>query len=421
MVEKPYRWAAGATLEEHSKRKHKILHEYFARYMAVRCQLPQQERFRLAIVEGFAGAGRYSCGTAGSPVIFIEELRAATEAFNLKRVSQGLGPLAIECLLVFNDSKPDTIELLKGNMQPLLAAAKDATPKLHVRIEYLTKPFEEAYPAIKQLLQQGRYRNVLFNLDQCGHSHVERKTLVDIMRSFASAEIFYTFAIEPLLAFLRKSEPQLVAAQLGYLGFDTADLGALAGRMNKNAWLGAAERLVFEAFRNCAPFVSPFSINNPDGWRYWLIHFANSYRARQEYNNVLHQNSSTQAHFGRSGLHMLSYDPAHDSGALYLFDLSGRHAAKNQLSEDIPRLVSEFGDAIGVGDLYENIYNMTPAHMDDIHAAMIESPDLEVITEAGGERRKPNTIGPGDIVRMKRQRSFFPMFFGGDPTDPFKK
>jgi len=63
---------------------------------------------------------------------------------------------------------------------------------------------------------------------------------------------------------------------------------------------------------------------------------------------------------------------------------------------------------------------MTPAHMDDIRAAMIESPDLEVITEAGGERRKPNTIGRGDIVRMKRQRSFFPMFFGGDP-DPFKK
>ena len=55
------------------------------------------------------------------------------------------------------------------------------------------------------------------------------------MHSFASAEIFYTFAIEPLLAFLRKSEPQLVAAQLGYLGFDTADLGALAGRMNKSA------------------------------------------------------------------------------------------------------------------------------------------------------------------------------------------
>jgi hypothetical protein len=68
-------------------------------------------------------------------------------------------------------------------------------------------------------------------------------------------------------------------------------------------------------------------------------------RSRQEYNNVLHQNSSMQAHFGRSGLDMLSYDPSDDSGAIYLFDVSARKAAREQLSEDIPRLVTEFGDA----------------------------------------------------------------------------
>jgi three-Cys-motif partner protein len=43
-----------------------------ARYLAVRCQFPAQTKFRLAIVEGFAGGGRYKCGTAGSPLIFIE-------------------------------------------------------------------------------------------------------------------------------------------------------------------------------------------------------------------------------------------------------------------------------------------------------------------------------------------------------------
>ena len=80
---------------------------------------------------------------------------------------------------------------------------------------------------------------------------------------------------------------------------------------------------MFDAFRMCARYVSPFSINNPDGWRYWLIHFANTYRARQVYNNVLHANSSTQAHFGRSGLNMLRYDPCHDGGSLYLFDEPG--------------------------------------------------------------------------------------------------
>lgn len=54
--------------------------------------------------------------------------------------------------------------------------------------------------------------------------------------------------------------------------------------------------------------------------------------------------------------------------------------------------------------------------MDDIHAAMIENPDLEVITERGGERRKGGTIEMTDTLRMKKQRSFFPWFLG-DKTD----
>jgi three-Cys-motif partner protein len=85
MVEKRYSWETGATLEEHSKRKHKIVREYFARYLAVRCQLPMQSKFRLAIVDGFAGGGRYKCGSPGSPIIFIEELRLAAEELNIKR------------------------------------------------------------------------------------------------------------------------------------------------------------------------------------------------------------------------------------------------------------------------------------------------------------------------------------------------
>jgi hypothetical protein len=309
MVAKPYLWQSGATLQEHSRRKHKILREYFSRYLSVRCQLPQQARFRLAIVEGFSGGGRYACGAAGSPIIFIEELRAAAERFNLTRTAERMAPLDIECLLVFNDESP---------------------------------------------------------------------------------------------------------AQLSFLGATPADLSCLDGRMSNNEWLGAAERLVFASFRSCAKYVSPFSINNPEGWRYWLIHFAGNYRARQEYNNVLHQNSSMQAHFGRSGLHMLSFDPADGANALYLFDMSGRAESKKQLFDDIPRLVTEFGDAIGVGEFYGSIYNMTPAHMDDVHAAIIENPDLQVLTGSGGERRKANTIEAGDTLRVKQQRSFFPIFLGGD-------
>jgi three-Cys-motif partner protein len=410
-MEKRYSWKDGVELQEHTRRKHKILREYFSRYLEVRCARPQQTKFRLAVVEGFAGGGRYRCGTAGSPVIFLEELRAAVEGFNLKRQSEGMAPLEIECFLALNDDDPEAIALLKSHMEPLVAAARAEVPKLHLEVRYFEKPFDALYPEVKSLLVQGRYQSVLFNLDQYGHSDVNLATLSDISASFTSAEVFYTFGISSLLAFLRKSNPQLLTRQLGFLGATSNDLSALEGQMSKREWLGAAERLVFESFGRCARYVSPFSINNPDGWRYWLIHFASNYRARQEYNNVLHNNSSTQAHFGRSGLNMLIYDPRQTENVLYLFDVSDRASATQQLREDIPRVVTDFGDAVGVGEFYGSIYNMTPAHMDDIHAAIIDNPDLEVLTPTGGERRKANTIDAGDTLRVKRQRSFFPIFF----------
>ena len=412
MVQKLYDWPTGVTLEDHSRRKHKILREYFLKYLEVRCQVLPQSRFRLAVIDGFAGGGRYSCGTGGSPVIFIEGLKNATEFINIKRAAKGLGKIEIECLLVLNDADREVVEILKGKVAPLHGEIKESVPNLHLRVEYLNQEFENAYPVIKRFLSEGRYRNVLFNLDQCGHSHVNRKTLVDIMHSYPSAEVFYTFAIEALVSFLNKSEPTTLASQFAKVGLDNDDLKYLQGVMNRHSWLGAAERLVFDAFRTCAPFVSPFSINNPDGWRYWLIHFANFYRARQVYNNVLHENSSTQAHFGRSGLEMLHYDPDHEKGTLYLFDELGRETAKRQLINDIPRLITDSGDAMNMADFYGNIYNMTPAHSEDIHAAIIDNPDISAITPAGGERRKANTIAVNDVLKLKTQTSFFPMFFG---------
>lgn len=411
MAEKAYEWGDGAKLEEHSRRKHKILREYFFKYITIRCQLPQQERFRLAVIDGFAGGGLYKCGAYGSPLIFVEELSRASEAVNSQRAAQGLSPIEIECLLILNDFSRDAIEQLKINLAPLQFGVGDQTPRLHLRVEYMNEAFEAAYPKIKHLLEQGRYRSVLFNLDQCGHSQVERSTLVDIMRSYSSVEIFYTFAIEALLSFLKKADPIRLAEQLRPFGLNSTDLGALDGAMSKNTWLGAAERLVFDTFRPCAPYVSPFSINNPGGWRYWLIHFANVVRARQVYNNVLHDNASAQAHFGRSGLNMLSYDPGHEDGALYLFDFSGREGARSQLMTDIPRLISEAGDVITVGEFYEGIYNATPAHTDDVHQAIIDNPDVQVITPVGGERRSAKAIGVGDVLKLKDQKSFFPMFF----------
>src|SRR5258705_8836522 len=107
MTKKAYSWRDGAVLDEHSRRKHKMLREYVVRYLQTRCQSLHQSSFRLAIVDAFAGGGRYVCGSPGSPIIFLEALREGTERINLWRGSQGMQSVQIMCSLLLNDDDDD--------------------------------------------------------------------------------------------------------------------------------------------------------------------------------------------------------------------------------------------------------------------------------------------------------------------------
>jgi three-Cys-motif partner protein len=414
MSEDPYLWADGAILKEHSKRKHKVLREYLEKYLWVRCKLPFMTRFRLAIVEGFAGGGRYKCGEAGSPVIMLQTIQETMAQINVFRAAEGMSELNIDILMILNDADSEAIEILKTNVAPVHANIKAAMSNLDVSIQYYSSLFEELYPTIKeQLAANGHKSSVLFNLDPCGHSHVSTTTISDILTTYTSGEIFFTFAIQTLISFLQKNNRERLEKQLSPYGVTVKELDDLDGIVRKQEWLGAAEKTVFDRFKLFGQYTSPFSINNPNGWRYWMIHFANSYRARQVFNDVLHDNKTSQAHFGRSGLNMLAYDPR-EEGALYLFDDEDRETAVKQLYDDIPRAIANYGDTINVGEFFGDIYNETPAHSDDINEAIHQNPDVAVITDTGGERRKANTIKPTDTLKLRNQRSFFQILFPKD-------
>lgn len=404
MVQKSYDWD-GAVLEEHTKKKHEVLTEYFSQYLKVRCVHPQQEFFRLAIVDGFSGAGRYKEGEAGSPVIFIETLARVIKEININRISQGLKRINIECLIIFNDYDLSAIEKLKNNLAPLLAGVKESEPNLLVHSEFLNEKFEGAYSDIKDRILRTKCRNVFFNLDQCGWSHVTSHVIRDIMSTWKSAEVLLTFMIKSFLAYLSPSQKHQKATREPEV--DEKIRQILDKKLlNKREWLGEVEKIVFDQLRGCAKYVSPFSINNVDGWQYWLMHFATSYRARQVYNDVLHLHGQAQAHYGRAGLNMLSYEPSYSNAGLYLFDEDSRAVSKESLMDDIPRLISQAGDVLQVDQFYENVYSETPAHSEDIHQAIIDNPDLEVIADTGGLRKKANTIKVGDTIRLKSQTSF---------------
>ena len=409
MVKKHYDWE-NAKLDAHSERKHKILREYFRKYLITRCQLPQQEKFRLAIIDAFAGGGKYTCGSFGSPLIFIDELKKTLIEINLTREANGEKPIELECLLIFNDIDSSAISILKKNVASIQDEIKDIYAQLHIYIQYFSNDFESIYPDIKASLIQGRYRNVMFNLDQYGYIDVNFPTIRNIFHTWKSAEAFLTFSIETILTYLstEKGKNSVLTRDKKLL----EEIYALkaVSIINKNSWLGLIEQILFGKVCECAPFTSPFSIHNPNGWSYWLVHLANSYRARQVYNDVLHENSTFQAHFGRSGLRMLSCDPSYE-GNLYLFEESSRVTAKHELYDDIPKFILEQGDATSMMHFYATAYNETSGHSDDIHEMMMENSDIEILTPTGNPRRSIKTITPLDTLRVKNQRSFFPMFF----------
>lgn len=405
MVRKKYDWTDGAKLEDHTAAKLRILRQYAREYISVRCQIPHQSKFRLAIIDGFCGAGRYKGGEAGSPIVFLEEVIRAARDLNTRRKAEGFSKLQIDCLLIFNDVEKEVIELLKANVAPLQQEAASLGELLHIEIVFKVGEFEKQYPDIREMIWTKSFTNVMFVLDQCGHAQVPVDILRDIVDSFNKVEMFYNFSITSFLAYLSKKNPARLASQTAHLGkgFDIDQLTDAV--LTDQHWLGLAERLVYDAFFKCADYVSPFSINNPKGWRYWLIHFARSYRAREVYNNILHENASVQAHFGRPGLKMLSYDEP-DAGSLYLFNPVQRIEAIEQLIDDIPRMVASGGDAMTIREAFEKIYSETPAHSNDIRAAMLQSSDLEVLTSRGYPRRTALAIRTDDVLKLRPQKSF---------------
>lgn len=412
MTKKAYDWLNGAVLEDHTRKKHAVLRHYLRDYLITRCQIPHQQKFRLILVDGFAGGGVYADDSFGSPLLFVDELAKTTAEINALRATNGLRPVAVECLLILNDADEGVTQQLRSNIAPLLKKLAAENQHLNVEIEFHSKRFEDLYPAIVQRINNARCRNVIFNLDQCGYSAVTGQVVADIINRWRSAEVFLTFAIESLLAFLSPTNgfsglayDSELLARMDTLRADSQQL------LTKKEWMGEAERIVYSHFKQCAPYVSPFSINNPDGWQYWLMHFANSHRARQVYNDILHKDSAVQAHYGRPGLSMLSYDPSTE-GQLYLFDPDSRESARNALVDEIPALIAESGDAMLVSDFYASAYSATPAHTDDIHEMIILNPDIDVITETGGKRRTAGAIRQSDTLKLKNQRSLFFMFSG---------
>lgn len=409
MATKHHDWDGETILGEHSLRKHKILAQYFDAYLEERCKNPIARSFRLAVVDAFSGPGRYSDGSPGSPTIFAETLLNTVRRINERRNADGMPKVDVYCLLVLNDVDHRAIALLEKEIAPFLAVSQEYDSNVKLEVEYFQGKFEELVDQFENRVNESRCRNVIYNLDQYGHSHVNRSTLTRLINSRRSVEIFLTYLIGAFITYLSPKDIVLLNKRLRHVDIkiDAESLPEIPNILaQKKEWLGIMERMIFDHFKGCAPYMTPFSIHNPDGWRYWFMHFATSHRARQVYNDVLHRNSSQQAHFGRAGLDMLAYNPNDEKGFLYLFEDNDREYSRSQLPDDIEKVVHESGNVIMMDDFLHIAYNATPAHSNDIYGAIMENRNLEVITRSGRPRRTIGGISLDDTLCLTRQPMF---------------
>lgn len=400
-----FNWIDGAKLLEHSKMKHQILRKYINEYLEVRCKIPQQSKFRFAVIDGFSGGGAYEGGLPGSPLIFLQLLLEKCQQINLQRKIDGMAIIDFECLFLFNDANVDAIEILKGNVRPILDEC-NTYKHLNINVKYLSQTFTNAFLTIKKLLAAENFTgNVFFNLDQSGHSLIPNSTIKDILRTYSSAEILMNISAQSLFTYLSRNQPDRLKKTLNFHGVSDYEINQLNDELSKKDWRGLVEKIVFESYKNCCHYVSPFAINNPKGWTYWLMHFANKPKAKQVYNDLLYENEGVQGHFGRSGLFMLEYNHRTEFQN-HLFSAEDRLRSLEQLHNDIPKIVSEYENKIQIEEFIQITSNDTPAHSQDIFKAMIDNSDLSITTTNGGERRSHHGIKPTDTLILKPQKSF---------------
>ena len=409
-----YSWKQGsAALNDHSRIKLRVLEDYLYEYILVRCKNSRRDKLRLAILDGFCGGGIYHSTQDkseiiyGSPVIFVDTVISAANKINEERNIANMRSLFIECLIVLNDTDQYAMKSVEEQIRKHIDTASGNNSFVKFEIVMHKGIFEECSNYLVDEIVKRRYPNVICNLDQYGSSDVHFSTIQFLLRVAKSVEIFLTFSIGAFISHLRKDDPTDLKRKLERIGVPVDESLFDIEQSDREEWLEFAEGLVFECFRKCSNFVSPFAIHNPKGWKYWLLHFTNNHVGRQVYNDVLHGNADHQAHFGGSGLRMLSNKLIDGVSQLHLFDSYTRSTSLGELNYDIPRHIRENGGVMTVLDFYRSAYNVTIAHSEDIDRAMMESSEVDILTPKGNLRRSVKQISSYDTVEIKRQKSFY--------------
>ncbi len=423
MSRKHYDYSNGPSpIEPHSVAKHRVLQAYLSAYFQTLVSSPNQDEFRLTLVDGFAGGGEYLDPDSkqilpGSPLIMLDAVREATFELNKERRK----PVNLDVSYFFIEKKVETANYLKK-----VLTDRGYAHLFEDKIFLRNASFLDNVDGIIRFIQTKSPRNgrSIFLLDQYAYKDVPVHIVRKILHTLPRAEVILTFGVDSFITFA--SDNGLTQDLLNQIGIPDALQGRTFEEIKSSErdWRLFIQGSLYKGLveRCGAEYFTPFFIRNHQGFGdYWLIHMSQHHRARDVMTEVHWKNNNYFIHYGGPGLDMfgsgmIGYDPKFDtsrSGQVALgfeFDDIARRSSITALLEQIPRYIYAHDDGVSFGELFTKTCNSSPASA-DIYRAALERLIEEKVIIAKGEhdtiRRSAARIKFNDQLLPPDQRPLF--------------
>lgn len=392
MVAKAFRWEPGEpppAIEAHSFAKLQVLRCYLRGYCDTLNQDVRKDRFRLDLVDGFAGGGLYLHNgreIAGSPLVMLEESQNADRRINDRRSKR-----------LHFDVKHHFVEKDPAHAEYLRRVLRDGGHFRKRQVALYDKDFGEVIDQIisdieRRQPQSGRS---IFLLDQFGYTDVDIHLVRRIGERLQNAEVILTISVDTMLNFSTKES---VFTRLDSIGVPKSRIEAALRTSDDVHVKLLMQRVLPKLFSESTPFhwFTPFFIRPARSrWELWFAHFSRNVTAR----NVMlhcHWNShNTFAHYGDSlDLNMLGFDGIAPSQTLPTFNERDRDTMNASITD---RFVPELHDRLKTGQpltfsrMLDHFGNRTAATIADFNNVVVAVRNAGEIQIVGADGRP---LGP---------------------------
>ncbi len=416
MSHEHHQWRIGQDpplIRPHSLAKHRVLRSYLERYVEVLTKNPRLDQFKLTLIDGFAGGGLYLDSRtkelqSGSPLIMLEAMeKAAVEKQRGKTKD-----FHLDVKYLFIEKSREALAVLRKTIDD-----SRFTDLAEEQIQLIQGEFIEHVPAIIDFIKnRGRAGRSIFVLDQFGYSAVPFATIRAILDELENAEVILTFATDSLIDYL--SADDMTQQRLDRLGI-SLPAKAIATAKEHRDWRRTIQFALHQEvlLKTGAKYYTPFFIRSPDAHRdFWLIHLSGHYRARDVMVGLHWKESTSFAHYGGSGLRMLGYDQDLDAEWTnqkmlpgFFFDDTALASSHEELLEQLPKRIFDFGDGVAFDSLFASLTNECPVTADIMKGVVADlAAEGEIyIRDKSGNPRRGKVQQNSDIIIPSRQKRLF--------------